>query len=146
MQSNGSENLSLLGNTETIYPKTPSEAKLEVIPNLFLDNDYVVKLDCHEFTCLCPKTGQPDFANMEIIYIPNKHLIESKALKLYLFAYRNEGIFHEFVTNKIASDLQEQLAAKLLIVKGKFMPRGGIAINPVVVLGDKELAKNFNLL
>ena len=95
------------------------------------------------FTCLCPKTSQPDFASIEISYIPDKHLVESKALKLYLFSYRNEGIFHEFVTNKIAHDLQELLKAKVLIVKGKFMPRGGIAINPLILLGDKDLAKSF---
>ncbi|MCH2227405.1 MAG: preQ(1) synthase [Candidatus Caenarcaniphilales bacterium] len=144
--TNGAENLSLLGNTETKYPESPEEAKLESIPNLWTNNDYVVNLDCHEFTCLCPKTSQPDFASLEISYIPDQLLVESKALKLYLFSYRNQGIFHEFVTNKIANDLQEILKAKVLIVKGDFMPRGGIAIKPTVVLGDKELAKTFKLL
>ena len=144
--TNGAENLSLLGNTETKYPESPEEAKLESIPNLCTNNDYVVNLDCHEFTCLCPKTSQPDFASLEISYIPDQLLVESKALKLYLFSYRNQGIFHEFVTNKIANDLQEILKAKVLIVKGDFMPRGGIAIKPTVVLGDKELAKTFKLL
>ena len=100
--TNGAENLSLLGNTETKYPESPEEAKLESIPNLWTNNDYVVNLDCHEFTCLCPKTSQPDFASLEISYIPDQLLVESKALKLYLFSYRNQGIFHEFVTNKIA--------------------------------------------
>lgn len=142
----GAENLSLLGNTETEYPKSPEEAKLEVIPNLWTENDYVVNLDCHEFTCLCPKTAQPDFAQIEIAYVPKDFLVESKALKLYLFSYRNQGIFHEFVTNKIGNDLQELLQAKVLIVKGKFMPRGGIAIKPLVILGDRALAKEFKLI
>lgn len=143
---NGSENLSLLGNTKLEYPKSPEDAKLEVIPNLWTENDYVVNLDCHEFTCLCPKTAQPDFAQIEISYIPKDLLVESKALKLYLFSYRNEGIFHEFVTNKIANDLQELLEAKVLVVKANFMPRGGIAINPLVVLGDRNLAAEFKII
>ena len=146
MQSTGAENLNLLGNTETKYPNSPEEADLEVIPNLWTENDYVVQLDCHEFTCLCPKTAQPDFARLDIQYIPRDLLIESKALKLYLFSFRNTGIFHEFVVNKIANDLQEKLNAKVLVVTGDFMPRGGIAIKPKVVLGDRDLAEAFKLL
>ena len=142
----GAESLNLLGNNQTRYPSSPEEADLEIIPNLWQESDYVIDLDCHEFTCLCPKTSQPDFANLTIRYIPRKFLIESKALKLYLFAYRNTGIFHEFVVNKIANDLQKKLEAKVLIVSGDFMPRGGIAIKPKVVLGDRLLAEAFKLL
>ena len=137
------ENLTLLGSNSTEYPSSPDEAKLEIIPNSFTGHDYVINLDCHEFTCVCPKTAQPDFASIEISYIPGESLIESKALKLYLFSFRNEGIFHEFVINKIATDLQSVLNAKYLKVKGNFMPRGGIAINPVVELGSIELGRKL---
>jgi len=137
----GAENLVLLGQSQTNYPSSVEEAQLEAIPNLCKENDYVINLDCHEFTCLCPKTSQPDFAKIFISYIPNDFIIESKSLKLYLFAYRNTGIFHEFVINKIAMDLQKLLGAKVLRVVGDFMPRGGIAIKPVVILGDKALVE-----
>lgn len=133
------DNLTLLGAGQTVYPTNPEAARLEAIPNQWTDNDYIVNLDCLEFTCLCPKTGQPDFAQIYISYIPGEYLIESKALKLYLFSYRNHGIFHEFVINKIARDLNNAIQAKYIKVVGKFMPRGGISINPVVQLGDKGL-------
>ena len=133
------ENLTLLGSSETVYPQDPDQAKLEAIDNQWKDQDYIVNLDCHEFTCLCPKTGQPDFAKIYISYIPGDSLVESKALKLYLFSYRNHGIFHEFVINKIARDLNNAINAKYIKVVGDFMPRGGIAIKPVVQLGDCDL-------
>jgi 7-cyano-7-deazaguanine reductase len=142
----GSENLSLLGSNETQYPAKPEEAILEVIPNMWLDHDYVVELDCHEFTCLCPKTSQPDFARIKIYYIPNRELIESKALKLYLFSFRNTGIFHEFVINKIANELNAVLNPKFICVEGDFMPRGGIAIKPRAFLGDLQLGKSYKII
>ena len=138
-----SDNLTLLGSSTTDYPTSPEDAKLEVIPNQWNDHDYVVNLDCTEFTCLCPKTGQPDFATIEINYIPGESLIESKALKLYLFAFRNEGIFHEFVVNKIARDLNTAMSPKYLKVQAKFMVRGGISINPSIELGDLDLGKRL---
>ena len=137
------DSLSLLGASQIDYPKHPDEAKLEAIANQWTDNDYIINLDCHEFTCLCPKTGQPDFAQIYISYIPGEQLIESKALKLYLFSFRNHGIFHEFVINKIANDLNKTIAPKYIKVVGDFMPRGGIAIKPVVQLGDIELYKSL---
>jgi len=136
------ENLTLLGAGQTKYPSKPENAKLESIENNW-DNDYLVELDCPEFTCVCPKTGQPDFATIKICYIPGAKLIESKSLKLYLFAYRNEGIFHEFAINKIARDLQNVLEAKYLKVEGIFSARGGISIRPKVELGDLELGKKL---
>lgn len=141
LNNEATKNLSLLGAAETRYPTKPEEAQLEAIPNMWQKNDYSINLDCHEFTCLCPKTGQPDFAKIYISYLPGESLVESKSLKLYLFSYRNEGIFHEFVINKIANDLFETIKPKYLKVMGDFMPRGGIAIKPVVELGDKELGK-----
>jgi 7-cyano-7-deazaguanine reductase len=137
------DNLSLLGASQTEYPSHPDEAKLETISNQWQENNYLVELDCPEFTCVCPKTGQPDFARIQIKYIPDQLLIESKALKLYLFAFRNQGIFHEFAINKIAHDLAEAIKPKYLEVRGEFMPRGGIAINPSVRLGDKGLVLEF---
>jgi 7-cyano-7-deazaguanine reductase len=136
---NSADNLSILGSGETNYPQHPDEAVLEAIPNQWRQSDYIVNLDCHEFTCVCPKTGQPDFAKIFISYIPGDFLIESKALKLYLFSFRNIGIFHEFVVNKIADDLQKILGAKFIRVYGDFMPRGGIAIRPDVKLGNIAL-------
>lgn len=133
------DKLSLLGSGNTIYPTNPEDAILEAISNQFPDSDYLVNLDCHEFTCLCPKTGQPDFAKIFISYIPDQLLIESKSLKLYLFSYRNHGIFHEFVINKITRDLANLLKPKFIKVTGNFMPRGGISINPQVTLGDSVL-------
>ncbi len=137
------KDLSLLGEA-TNYPQDPDEAKLEAIPNQWQEHDYLVELDCPEFTCVCPKTSQPDFAKIYISYIPAEKLIESKALKLYLGAYRNYGIFHEYVVNKIARDLQTVLQAKYLRVFGDFSARGGISIKPSVELGDRDLG--FSLL
>lgn len=142
------EKLSLLGSGHTDYPNNPADAELEVIPNLVQselgqDQDYLVSLDCHEFTCVCPKTGQPDFAELEIQYVPDKLLVESKALKIYLFSYRNHGIFHEFVINKIAKDLFDAMQPKYIRVVGNFSPRGGIAIIPKVELGDKTLGREL---
>jgi 7-cyano-7-deazaguanine reductase len=85
-----------------------------------------------EFTSLCPKTGQPDHARMEIIYIPSKWMVESKSLKLYLFSFRNTGEFHEDVCNRIANDLFDRLNPYYLRVYGNFAPRGGLAIKPLV--------------
>ena len=140
LEKESTKDLSLLGSAQTIYPQSPEEAQLEAIPNMWQKQDYVVNLDCYEFTCLCPKTGQPDFAKIYISYLPGESLVESKSLKLYLFSYRNHGIFHEFVINKIADDLFQTIKPKYLKVVGDFMPRGGIAIKPVVELGDKGLA------
>lgn len=137
------DELSLLGSSKIDYPQSPEEAKLEPIPNQWTSNDYIVNLDCHEFTCLCPKTGQPDFAKIYIEFIPGEALVESKALKLYLFAFRNHGIFHEFVINKIAADIEAAIKPKFIRVLGDFMPRGGIAIKPDVQLGDIELYKKL---
>lgn len=144
LQEESTKNLSLLGSAETVYPSSPEEAILEAIPNMWQKNDYSINLDCHEFTCLCPKTAQPDFAKIYISYLPGESLVESKSLKLYLFAYRNHGIFHEFVINKIAEDLYNTIKPKYLKVLGDFMPRGGIAIRPIVELGDLTLRGCLN--
>ena len=122
------DGLTLLGNSGTDYPATPDEARLEAFENAHPDRDYWVHLDCPEFTALCPITGQPDFATLTIRYVPDKLCVESKALKLYLGAFRNTGTFHEAVVNRILDDLVAAIHPRQATVKGRFNPRGGIAI------------------
>jgi 7-cyano-7-deazaguanine reductase len=102
--------------------------KLETFPNKHPGRSYVVTLVCPEFTCLCAATGQPDFATITIKYIPDQRIVESKSLKLYLWSYRDEGHFHEHVTNLILDDLVKALDPIKCEVTGAFSVRGGIAI------------------
>jgi 7-cyano-7-deazaguanine reductase len=99
---------------------------LEVVPNPHPDRDYEVTMTAAEFTCLCPRTGQPDFATIRIRYVPDQHLIELKALKLYLWSYRDRGAFHEDVTNRILNDLVAAARPRWAEVVGDFNVRGGI--------------------
>ncbi len=123
-------------STKYIYDYDPSQ--LEYFENKHPDNDYVVKFNAYEFTSLCPKTGQPDFATIHIKYIPDKKMVESKSLKLYLFSFRNHGDFHEDCVNIIMKDLVKLLEPKYLEVKGLFTPRGGIAIHPFATYSNGE--------
>lgn len=125
------EGLKLLGEKSEI-PIDYAPQVLESFDNKYPDNDYIVELECPEFTSLCPKTKQPDFANITIRYVPDKKLVESKSLKLYLFSFRNHGSFHENCVNQIAKDLFDLMNPKWIEVRGDFFPRGGISINPVV--------------
>ena len=134
--SDVAKDLQQLGSGQTRYLQRPEDAVLETFDNKWPDSNYVVELECPEFTSLCPKTGQPDFASFKILYIPDKKLVESKSLKLYLFSFRNQGEFHESVTNRIASDLYRVMKPKIIMVRGDFFPRGGISINPTVFLPD----------
>jgi len=102
--------------------------KLEVFPNHHPDRDYIVTLATEEFTCVCPSTGQPDFARLTIQYIPDKSIIESKSLKFYLWSFREEGVFHEHVTNVILDDLVSVLMPRWCKVTAVFAVRGGISI------------------
>ena len=104
---------------------TPSRT-LDTFPNPHPARDYEIEFDCPEFTCLCPKTGQPDFATIRIRYVPDQTCVELKSLKLYLWSFRNEGAFHEAVTNQIADDLIAAVDPRRLIVEGDFLIRGGI--------------------
>ena len=106
--------------------KKQSSKSLEVFPNPHPERDYEIHMECPEFTCLCPKTGQPDFAEIEILYTPDRKCIELKSLKLYLWSYRNEGAFHEAVTNKILDDLVAACQPRWMQVVGDFNVRGGI--------------------
>jgi 7-cyano-7-deazaguanine reductase len=99
---------------------------LETFPNPEPGRDYEIRFECPEFTCLCPKTGQPDFATVRIRYTPDKLCVELKSLKLYLWSFRDEGHFHEAVTNRILSDLVALLAPRRMSVTGDFQVRGGI--------------------
>ena len=96
------------------------------MPNPHPDRDYEVTMAVPEFTCLCPMTGQPDFATIRIRYVPDQSLVELKSLKLYLWSYRDQGAFHEDVTNRILNDLVEACAPRRMTVVGEFLPRGGI--------------------
>lgn len=124
------EGVSLLGNKNTHYQYDYDPSVLQTFINKHQDNDYMVTFTCPEFTSLCPKTGQPDFAEIIINYIPDKRMVESKSLKLYLFSFRNHGDFHEDCTNIIMKDLIKLMDPKYIEVKGNFLPRGGISILP----------------
>jgi len=116
------KNLTLLGK------KTKPSKKLEAFPNHNPERFYRVTLETHEFTCLCPMTGQPDFASVKVAYVPDKKVVESKSFKLYLWSYRNEGVFHEHLINTILDDLVKTLAPHWCKVTGTFNIRGGIGI------------------
>lgn len=108
-------------------PKTEKPAPiLESFPNPRVGRDYEIRFECPEFTCLCPKTGQPDFATIRIRYTPNERCVELKSLKLYLWSYRQQGAFHEAVTNTILDDLVQLLDPTRMTVEGDFLVRGGI--------------------
>ena len=132
-------NVSLLGNQHTKYPTDYAPEVLETFINKHPDNDYVVTFNCPEFTSLCPKTHQPDFAKIIINYIPREKMVESKSLKLSLFSFRNHGDFHEDCVNMIMKDLVKLMEPKYLEVIGIFNPRGGISIYPFAnYVGDEK--------
>ena len=126
--------LTLLGN-KTVYSDRYTPAILEAFDNRHPENDYFVKFNCPEFTSLCPITGQPDFATIYISYIPDKKMVESKSLKLYLFSFRNHGAFHEDCVNLIMKDLIKLMSPRYIEVWGKFLPRGGLSIDPYANYG-----------
>ena len=103
--------------------------KLETFPNHHPERDYVITLRTEEFTCVCPATGQPDFAQLTIQYIPDEKIVESKSLKFYLQSFRNEGVFHEHVANVILDDLLAVLKPRWCKVTADFAVRGGVAIS-----------------
>jgi 7-cyano-7-deazaguanine reductase len=120
--------LTLLGGKTRDYPSRPEEAKLEAFENSHPGRAYWITFDCPEFTAVCPITGQPDFGHITIRYVPNRLCLESKALKLYLFSFRNVGTFHETAVNRILDDLVKAVRPRRAVVTGRFNPRGGIAI------------------
>ena len=124
------EDLTLLGNKNVEYSREYNPDILETFENKHQDNDYFVKFNCPEFTSLCPITGQPDFATITISYVPDVRMVESKSLKLYLFSFRNKGDFHEDCVNIIMKDIIKKIDPKYIEVLGRFLPRGGISIDP----------------
>lgn len=134
-EKNEVENITLLGNKKTVYADDYAPEVLETFINKHMDNDYMVTFNCPEFTSLCPITGQPDFAKVVINYIPDRLMVESKSLKLYLFSFRNRGDFHEDCINIIMKDLKKLMNPKYIEVKGIFTPRGGISIYPFANYG-----------
>lgn len=129
------KDITLLGNQKTKYPSDYAPQVLETFPNKHPDNDYFVKFNCPEFTSLCPMTGQPDFATIYISYVPDRRMVESKSLKLYLFSFRNHGDFHEDCVNVIMKDLIRLMDPKYIEVTGIFTPRGGISLWPYANYG-----------
>ena len=132
------EQLQSLGNQHTTYLDDYSPSVLETFENQHPDHDYLVTLNCPEFTTLCPKTGQPDFARIVINYIPDKLMVESKSLKLYLFSFRNHGDFHEDCVNIILRDLVQLMQPRYIEVVGLFTSRGGISIHPFANFADEQ--------
>ena len=116
-------------------PSAPSR-QLETFPNPRPGRDYEIAFECPEFTCLCPRTGQPDFAVMKIRYVPGDLCVELKSLKLYLWSFRDEGHFHEDVTNRILDDLVSLLKPRRMTVVGDFNVRGGIYTKVAATHGD----------
>ena len=125
------EDLTKLGEGTT-RPKR----ELETFPNRDPERPYVIELRTSEFTCLCPKTGQPDFAEIFIRYVPDQKIVESKSLKLYLWSYRDEGVFHEHFANLLLNDLVDALAPKWCRVEVDFNARGGIGIRVLAEHGN----------
>lgn len=130
------EGLKQLGK-KTEYKSDYAPEVLETFENKHPGNDYWVVFNCPEFTSLCPITGQPDFAEIVIRYIPDVRMVESKSLKLYLFSFRNHGDFHEDCVNIIMKDLVKLMDPKYIEVVGLFTPRGGISIHPYANYGRK---------
>ena len=128
------EGLKKLGQ-KVPYSQDYDPSVLETFENLNPENDYWVRFNCPEFTTLCPITGQPDFAEIRISYVPDVRMVESKSLKLYLFSFRNHGDFHEDCVNTIMKDLIALMDPKYIEVTGFFTPRGGISIYPYANYG-----------
>jgi len=110
----------------------PRHSPLETFANPAPEGDYTIRMTLPEFTCLCPKTGQPDFATLELEYVPDRLCVELKSLKLYLWSFRDRGTFHEAVTNEIAATLDALLAPRFLRLSARFNVRGGIYTTVVV--------------
>lgn len=119
-------------------PSVPNRG-IETFPNPTPARHYVIECACPEFTCLCPRTGQPDFATITIRYVPDQWCFELKSLKLYLWSYRNEGAFHEAVTNRICDDLVAAMHPRWLEVTARFAVRGGIATTVTASHGQRPV-------
>ncbi len=123
---------------------TPSK-EIEIFENPQKERDYQINIQIPEFTCLCPKTGQPDFAHLTLDYIPNNYCIELKSLKLYIWSFRNQGCFHEAVTNEILDFLVKKISPRLMRLTARFYVRGGIFTNVVAEYRQKDFKESLKL-
>lgn len=137
MRDEAMKDLTLLGG-KTEYKNDYAPEVLETFDNKHPERDYRVQFNCPEFTSLCPITGQPDYAEIRICYIPDVKMVESKSLKLYMFSFRNHGAFHEDCVNIILNDLVKLMEPKYIEVTGIFSPRGGISIYPYANYGKPD--------
>src|SRR5919109_3707377 len=133
--------LTLLGRSEAKLPASPSEARLETFPNPAPNRSYRIYFETDDFTSVCPITGQPDFARIEIDYVPDQLCVESKSLKFYLASYRNERAFNEAVTNHILNDFVKACAPREAVVTAQFSARGGIALTVRAEYPDAKTRK-----
>lgn len=120
---------------------TRPTTELDTFPNPKPDREYMIEFECPEFTCLCPRTGQPDFATLHVRYVPGSLCLELKSLKLYLWSYRNEGAFHEAVVNKILDDLNAACSPRFMEVVGDFFVRGGIHTTVTASVGKSDAVR-----
>jgi len=141
MASDEFNDLTILKSSKQAYPSNPDQSRLEIFPNRYPSRDYIIRFDCPEFTSLCPITSQPDFARLTITYVPDLKCIESKSLKLYLFSYRNTGMFHEEITNRVLDDVVEVCSPRWARVMGAMNPRGGIGIKVIAEFSQPEFNK-----
>ena len=123
--------LTLLGNSQAAFPSSPQTARLETFPNPRPARDYTIRIASQEFTSLCPVTGQPDFAEILVEYIPDQRCVETKSLKLYLASYRNVPSFNEDVVNRILDDLVRVCQPRRMRVEGRFVSRGGLSLSVI---------------
>jgi 7-cyano-7-deazaguanine reductase len=135
--------LTLLGRSEVRIPASPSEAQLETFPNPAPRRNYRIHFETDDFTSVCPVSSQPDFARIDIDYVPNRLCIESKSLKFYLASYRNERAFNEAVTNRILDDFVKACAPREAIVTAQFSARGGIALTVRAEYPDEKARGKF---
>lgn len=130
--------LTLLGHSENRLPASPDEARVEVFPNRTPGRNYTIHLAAHDFSSLCPVTGQPDSAHLEIYYIPDKLCVETKSLKFYLASYRNHAAFNEVIVNRVLDDIITACKPRQAIVRGRFSPRGGIQLTCEARFPDRK--------
>jgi 7-cyano-7-deazaguanine reductase len=135
--------LTLLGRSENRLPASPDEARLEVFPNRTPGRNYTIHLQTHDFSSLCPVTGQPDSAHLEILYIPDKLCVETKSLKFYLASYRNHAAFNEVIVNRVLDDLVKTCKPRQAIVRARFAPRGGIQLTCGACFPDRKEKLKF---
>ena len=128
MSESDTKHLTLLGHSESRLPANPQEAHLECFANRHPQRDYWIHLDYPEFTSICPVTGQPDTARIQIRYVPDQLCVETKSLKFYLASFRNLPSFNEDIVNRILTDLMTACSPRRMVVRGQFSPRGGVQL------------------